>query len=300
MDMKQLRSFTEVARLKQFTEAADRLHLSQPAVSAQIRALERELGAELLERTTKRVRLTGKGKLFYSYAVRMLELERTAIEKLSASSDHVITLGASTIPSSYLLPPILSAYRKEKTDCFFRVLQSDSRTAVSQVLDGTVDFSVVGEVPDTSALITREVYRDLLLIITPVNAHYMSLKHNGASLQELFQEPVILRENGSGTQKNFDRFLEKHHIQRENLHVAACVNDLEAIRKMLVAGMGISMMSACAVKDLIGSGQVLAYQMKEEVSRCFSIAWRKNRTLTREERDFITYLEKNMAAGPGI
>lgn len=294
MDTKQLRSFVEVARLRQFTEAAGRLHLSQPAVSAQIRSLEKELGTDLLERTTKRVTLTAKGTLFFNYAVRMLELERTALEKLSAASGQVITLGASTIPSSYLLPPILSAYRSEKNGCFFRVLQSDSHTAVSQVLDGTVDFSVVGEVPDSPVLTIREICRDQLLLVTPVNEHYMSLKHHKASLQQLLQEPVILRESGSGTQKNFDRFLDKHHIRKEDLHVAACANDLEAIRKMIVSGMGISMMSACSVRDLADSGQVLTYQMKEEVSRRFYIVWQKRRILTELERDFITYLKKNI------
>ena len=261
MDMKQLRSFVEVARLRQFTEAANRVHLSQPAVSTQIRALERELGVDL---------------------------------KLSDSMGQMITLGASTIPSSYLLPPILSGYRSENAGCFFRVLQSDSHTAVSQVLDGTVDFSVVGEVPDNPALTIREICRDQLLIVTPVNEHYMTLKHHTPSLQQLFQEPVILRESGSGTQKNFDRFLERHHIHKEDLHVAACANDLEAIRKMIVSGMGISMMSACSVRDLAGSGQVLVYQMHEDISRHFYIVWQKKRSLTDSERNFIGYLEKNV------
>ena len=121
----------------------------------------------------------------------MLELERAALEKLSDSMGQMITLGASTIPSSYLLPPILSGYRSENAGCFFRVLQSDSHTAVSQVLDGTVDFSVVGEVPDNPALTIREICRDQLLIVTPVNEHYMTLKHHTPSLQQLFQEPVI-------------------------------------------------------------------------------------------------------------
>ncbi|MCI6698826.1 MAG: LysR family transcriptional regulator [Lachnospiraceae bacterium] len=294
MDMKQLRSFVEVARLRQFTEASNRVHLSQPAVSTQIRALERELGVDLLERTTKRVTLTEKGELFYSYALRMLELEQTALEKLSDSMGQMITLGASTIPSSYLLPQILSGYRSENAGCFFRVLQSDSHTAVSQVLDGTVDFSVVGEVPDNPALTIREICRDQLLIVTPVNEHYMTLKHHTPSLQQLFQEPVILRESGSGTQKNFDRFLERHHIHKEDLHVAACANDLEAIRKMIVSGMGISMMSACSVRDLAGSGQVLVYQMHEDISRHFYIVWQKRRSLTDSERNFIGYLEKNV------
>lgn len=101
MDMKQLRSFVEVARLRQFTEAANRVHLSQPAVSTQIRALERELGVDLLERTTKRVTLTEKGELFYSYALRMLELEQTALEKLRlyGTDDH-----ARRIYNPFLLP----------------------------------------------------------------------------------------------------------------------------------------------------------------------------------------------------
>ena len=118
MDLKQVRSFVEVARVKRFTEAAERLHLSQPAVSAQIRALEKDLGAELLERTTKRVRLTEKGRQFYTYAVRIMELERTAREKMVSPGGHVITLGASTIPSSCLLPPVLASYRRERPDCF--------------------------------------------------------------------------------------------------------------------------------------------------------------------------------------
>lgn len=294
MDLKQVRSFVEVARVKRFTEAAERLHLSQPAVSAQIRALEKDLGAELLERTTKRVRLTEKGRQFYTYAVRIMELERTAREKMASPGGHVITLGASTIPSSCLLPPVLASYRRERPDCFFRVLQSDSQAAVGLVLDGTVDFAVVGDTPEDPALAVRELCRDRLLIVTPVSEHYMGLKHHGAALEQLLEEPVILRENGSGTRKYFDRFLERHGIRREDLNVAACANDLEAVRRMVAGGMGISMMSAFAVQDLIRSGQIIAYQTEEEISRRFCLVWRKKHTLTEDERRFADYLKKHV------
>ena len=125
MDFKQLRSFVTVADCGSFTQAAVRLYTSQPTVSAHIRQLEDELHETLFLRTTKSLAITARGQELYDYAVHVLELQDQLLDAW-AQDEHTIRLGASTIPSAYILPEVLPPFRAQHSDAVFSVLQSDS------------------------------------------------------------------------------------------------------------------------------------------------------------------------------
>ena len=125
MEFKQLEAFVAVVDYGSFSEAARRLYLTQPTISAHIRSLEDELHMKLIIRTTKKTTITAKGYQLYDSAVRMLEIRNNLLENFTGAHKHMIDLAASTIPSSYLLPELLAAFGKTHPDVYFHSIQSD-------------------------------------------------------------------------------------------------------------------------------------------------------------------------------
>lgn len=292
MDFKQLEAFAAVVDYGSFSEAARRLYLTQPTISAHIRALENELKVKLIIRTTKKLTITTKGYQLYDSAVRILHIRNNLLEDFTGSKKHIIDLSASTIPSSYLLPELLAGFGKVCPDVYFHSLQSDSAEAVQKVIDGSVDLGLVGQYIEKEDCCYIPFCQDSLLIAAPVTLHYLKLKEKNASLEELIREPMILREKGSGTKKEMDYFLEKSGISPSDLNVIARMNDLESIKQSIVNGLGISVLSARSVHDLAGTKQILIFPLGDtEIRRNFYIVYSRNRILKPHVRQFIQFTQ---------
>ena len=236
MEFKQLEAFVAVVDYGSFSEAARRLYLTQPTISAHIRSLEDELHMKLIIRTTKKTTITAKGYQLYDSAVRMLEIRNNLLENFTGAHKHMIDLAASTIPSSYLLPELLAAFGKTHPDVYFHSIQSDSSESISRVLDGTVDLALVGQNTRDESCVFIPFCHDELVIATPVTDHYLALKdrETPAIFHDFLKDPIIFREKGSGTKKEMDLFLERTGITTGNLNVIARMNDLESIKSPLL------------------------------------------------------------------
>lgn len=290
MDFKQLEAFAAVVDYGSFSEAARRLYLTQPTISAHIRALENELKVKLIIRTTKKLTITTKGYQLYDSAVRILHIRNNLLEDFTGSKKHIIDLSASTIPSSYLLPELLAGFGKICPDVYFHSLQSDSAEAIQKVIDGSVDLGLVGQYIEKDDCCYIPFCQDSLLIAAPVTPHYLKLKERNATLEELIREPMIVREKGSGTKKEMDFFLEKSGIAPSDLNVIARMNDLESIKQSIVNGLGISILSARSVQDLAGTKQILIFPLGDtESRRNFYIVYSRNRILKPHVRQFIQF-----------
>lgn len=211
MDFKQLQSFISVVRCKSFTEAAEELGISQPTISTHIRILEEELNSRLIVRTAKSFEVTPRGTELFECAQNILKLRDDMINRWNGHDSKVIRLGVSTIPSAYILPEILPTFGKSHEDIYFVVTQSDSRGIIDAVHKGSYELGLVGMKTDDEQLVFRKFYQDRLVMIAPVNDYFLEMKDTGSfSLEEVLQEqPVILREQGSGTGKSASAFLEK-------------------------------------------------------------------------------------------
>ena len=292
MDFKQLEAFASVVDYGSFSEAARRLYLTQPTISAHIRALENELKVKLIIRTTKKLTITTKGYQLYDSAVRILHIRNNLLEDFTGSKKHIIDLSASTIPSSYLLPELLAGFGKICPDVYFHSLQSDSAEAIQKVIDGSVDLGLVGQYIEKDDCCYIPFCQDSLLIAAPVTPHYLKLKEKNATFEELIREPMIVREKGSGTKKEMDFFLEKSGIAPSDLNVIARMNDLESIKQSIVNGLGISILSARSVQDLAGTKQILIFPLGDtESRRNFYIVYSRNRILKPHVRQFIQFTQ---------
>ncbi|MBQ1579673.1 MAG: LysR family transcriptional regulator, partial [Firmicutes bacterium] len=150
MESKMLRSFIAVVDSGSFTKAAEKTYTSQPTVSAHIKALEEELGVQLIARDTKNLRVTQKGKELYDCACQMLALQQNMLDKWAGEEQNGIRIGVSTIPSAYILPALLEGFCKEHPDVPVSIHQSDSEAIEEAVEKGTFDLGFVGEKPGVS------------------------------------------------------------------------------------------------------------------------------------------------------
>lgn len=295
MEFKQLEAFVAVVDYGSFSEAARHLYLTQPTISAHIRSLEDELHMKLIIRTTKKTTVTAKGYQLYDSAVRMLDIRNNLLENFTGAHKHMIDLAASTIPSSYLLPELLAAFGKAHPDVYFHSVQSDSAESISRVLDGTVDLALVGQNTRDESCIFLPFCYDELVLATPVTDRYLSLYSHlpdePVSFRDFAKDPIIIREKGSGTKKEMDLFLEKNGIIPGNLNVVARMNDLESIKKSIVNGLGISILSSRSVTDLQKTKQILVFPLGEPThKRSFYIVYSKNRILKPYVKQFIQFV----------
>ena len=295
MEFKQLEAFVAVVDYGSFSEAARRLYLTQPTISAHIRSLEDELHMKLIIRTTKKTTVTAKGYQLYDSAVRMLDIRNNLLENFTGAHKHMIDLAASTIPSSYLLPELLAAFGKAHPDVYFHSVQSDSAESISRVLDGTVDLALVGQNTRDESCVFLPFCYDELVLATQVTDRYLSLYRHlpdePVSFRDFAKDPIIIREKGSGTKKEMDLFLEKNGIIPGNLNVVARMNDLESIKKSIVNGLGISILSSRSVTDLQKTKQILVFPLGEPThKRSFYIVYSKNRILKPYVKQFIQFV----------
>ena len=256
MEFKQLEAFVAVVDYGSFSEAARRLYLTQPTISAHIRSLEDELHMKLIIRTTKKTTITAKGYQLYDSAVRMLEIRNNLLENFTGAHKHMID-----------------------PDVYFHSIQSDSSESISRVLDGTVDLALVGQNTRDESCVFIPFCHDELVIATPVTDHYLALKDRETPtiFHDFLKDSIILREKGSGTKKEMDLFLERTGVTTGNLNV--------------INGLGISILSSRSVNDLQRTKQILVFPLEEAAhKRSFYIVYSKNRILKPHVKQFVQFV----------
>ena len=294
MEFKQLQSFVEVVNHQSFTKAADKLFISQPTVSAHITQLEDELNTKLILRTTKSISLTEKGEEVYDYATKILGLKSRMLESCSMQPKNIIHIGASTIPSAYILPNILQEFGTITPDTYFSIYQNDSQGIIDGLKEGLFDIGMIGMKPEDEEIQCIPFCQDNMIIITPVNDHFLELKYNNNyTIRDLLNEPIIMRETGSGSKKTADMFLEKLGIHDSDINIIARINDQEAIKNMVANGLGISIISELAVKNLLAEKRVLGFPFDKKYSgRQIYLIYRKDYTLSNQIKDFFKFAKK--------
>ena len=300
MEFKQLESFAAVVRLNSFTKAAESLYISQPTISTHIRALEEELGTRLIMRTTKNIEVTAEGMKLYDYSVNILELRDRMVNECSSAGRQIIHLGASTIPSAYILPEVLPAFGKQNPNAFFVIHQSDSKGVVDGLGDGIYDVGLIGMPSEKDSVICTPFCKDRMVLITPVTEEYQNMYAADVPPEEVLRRsPVILREKGSGSKKSADFFLEQAGLSDEQLQVTARVNDPEAIKNLVAGGLGVSIISKRAAKNFLREKRILAFELPHRAdTRDLYVTCRRDQADRGIVREFVEFITRYYANGP--
>ncbi len=294
MDFKQLEVYKNVVDCGSFSEAAKKLYITQPTVSAHLRQLEEELNTPLIERTTKSVRITDEGRRFYEYACRLIDMRNETLLAFRQQNKNHIRLGASTIPTSYMLPDVLSAYKDRYPESSFEIWEGNSHKIIDRLLNGSLDLGIASTPLKKEFCACEAFYKDELIIAAPANAHFEALKEKGVSpVRLLSTEPVIMRESSPSSMKEADKIIHKMGLSSLDIKIAAKMNDLEAVKHSISAGMGISILPEIAVADMIQAGKVIPFSLGEfQTFRTFYLLYPKNQVQSSELKSFLRFLRK--------
>ncbi len=294
MDFKQLESFVTVVKYKSFTKAAQHLFISQPTISSHIQSLEEELNSQLIIRTTKSIDITPRGWELYECASNILSLRDNLVKNWTSGSKKIIQLGVSTIPSAYIIPEILPEFGKHFPDIYFNVHQNDSQGIIDAMNNGQYDVGMIGMPCESKTLTSIPFFRDEMVMITPVNDYFLKLKEKPAITAEMItQQPIIMRENGSGTRKRADYFLDNIGLNPENLNIVARINDPESIKNLTASGLGISFVSKKAAQNFVNEKRLLAFDLpKPLATRTFFIVTHKNFISKSYVEQFVQFAQR--------
>lgn len=245
MNLKRLQAFLLVADLRSFSEAAERSDVTQSAISRQIQSLEEELGTPLMTRQAGRIELTPAGRLLYERARRWVGEWDELVGQCAAMRNQwsgVLRIGASTIPSVYMLPRSIKAFRSAYPHVELSIVTETSGDIIRRLAAGQIDVAIVGSLPASPAFEVREIADDQLVMIGASEEPPL------LSLADLTKRPFILREAGSGTREALIALLGSQGLSLSNLMIAAEVNSTEAAMAMAEAGVGITVVSSYALR----------------------------------------------------
>lgn len=282
MDLHKLAVYCKVIELKSFTKAAKAMFLSQPTISEHIRALEQETGQHLIDRLGREINTSEPGKILYSYARKMLRLQEEALGAMGHYSGNLagrIAIGAGTIPGAYVLPEKIGAFKKIYPDITITLRIAGSRNIAGEILTGELEMGILGAQWRENGLIWQELFNDELILA--VAADHPWAKQRKITLEQLTEEPFIMRDHSSGTRRAVTQILEQHGLNPAHLNVVAEMGTTEAIRQSIKAAIGISILSSQAVKDDIAYGSLVEVTIQGlKMIRPFYMVTRKNQTLS--------------------
>jgi DNA-binding transcriptional LysR family regulator len=287
---RRLQVFHTVARLLSFTKAAEALHMTQPAVTFQVRQLEEYFNTRLFDRTHNRIALTEAGKRAFEYADRIFGLYtemENAVRELTGEIAGVLIIGASTTIAEYMLPALLGDFKSKHPDVSIRLKVSNTEGIVSMVESNTIDLGVV-EAPVSNRNLVVELCRmDELVVITPPG-HPLARKEV-VPVAAVAQYPYICREEGSGTREVILDYLLENGISGTDLDTILEVGSPEAIKGAIEAGMGISILPSLTVTKELALGTLAAVPLDPPVCRPFSFVHQKQKFRMRAMDELLSF-----------
>jgi DNA-binding transcriptional LysR family regulator len=286
LDLEKLRVFAVVAEHEHFSRAAEALCVSQPAVSTQVRELERQLGVVLFERHGRGVRLTAAGRLVQGYARRLHELSQgldDAVADYRTGGRQRLRVGASTTPGSYLLPSILRLFYGRHPSTHVTVEIANTALIVKLLHDGDLSLALLGESVHDSQVVTEPWLPDSLCLIVPPGHRWI-----GATVcaLDLAHETLIGREPGSATDDVITRSLAQ---TGSALDYGLVLSDTQAVKQAVMNGLGVAFVSRCAVNDDLAQGRLGECLVEGlTIERTFQLATRRGSCLTEAEQAFLS------------
>ncbi|PYN56222.1 MAG: LysR family transcriptional regulator [Candidatus Rokuibacteriota bacterium] len=296
MDLRRLEIFAKVAELGSFSRAAEALFLTQPTISEHIRALEDELGVQLLDRLGRGAAPTRAGELMLGYARRMLTLAREARQALDQFQGRMsgqLVVGGSTIPGEYLLPGLIGQFRTKYPDISISLLIGSSRQVATWVDDGRAEVGVVGARPGPRTLQARELMVDELVVVVPGDHPWAGRK--SVTLADVKGEPLIVGEQGSGSREALENALGEVSADLSAFRVVSEIGSTQAIKQAVRSGVGITLMSRRAVEDECRARLLACVKLKDlKVSRSFYLVIHRERSRSPLAQAFVEFVESQM------
>jgi DNA-binding transcriptional LysR family regulator len=290
---RRLQVFHTVARLLSFTKAAEALHMTQPAVTFQVRQLEEYFNTRLFDRTHNRISLTKVGETVYKYAAQIFERYsemENAVKELTGDVSGILMVGASTTIAEYMLPALLGDFKKKYPDVRIRLKVSNSDGIVSMVEDNSIDLGVVEAPVNNKSLAVELCKMDQLVAVVPPDHPFAN--EDEISAQKLFEDAYICREEGSGTRDVITEYLEQHGIAACGINTVMELGSPESIKGAIASGMGISILSRATLHKELELGTLKAISVNPPLARPFSFVHQKQKFRLRAMDELLNFARK--------
>ena len=298
---RRLQVFHTVARLLSFTKAAETLHMTQPAVTFQVRQLEEHFNTRLFDRTHNRISLTEAGKRVFEYSDHIFELYSEmehAVREMTGDVSGILMIGASTTIAEYMLPALLGDFKKKYPDVNLQLKVSNSDGIVHMVENNVIDLGVV-ESPVLNKNLVVEVCRvDQLVAVVSPN-HPLAGKDT-VTIGELLEYPYICREEGSGTREVISEYMTEQGIHNGQVHLTMELGSPESIKGAVEAGMGVSIISSATVQKELKLGTLVPLTLVPALERPFSFVHQKQKFRHRAMDELLEFARSYCKAHPKV
>lgn len=287
---RRLQVFFSVARFLSFTKAAESLHMTQPAVTFQVRQLEEYFNTRLFDRTHNKISLTEAGKRVYEHAGKIFEIYselENSVRELTGEISGVLILGASTTVAEYMLPALLGDFKAKFKDVNIRLKVSNTDGIVAMVENNVIDLGVV-EAPVHNKNLAVEVCRtDRLVAIAPPG-HELA-KQESIPVATILNYPFICREEGSGTRDVIADYVREAGVDPGQLNIIMELGSLEAIKGAVEAGIGVGIVSRATLSKEIKLKSLEVIELDPPLERPFSFVHQKHKFRQRAMDELLEF-----------
>jgi DNA-binding transcriptional LysR family regulator len=297
MDTRQLAAFCTVVERRSFSQAAERLGVTQPAVSLQVRALEKRLGTQLLDRSGRRVEPTEAGWRLYRGAQRMLALEDQLLSEVAATAEGELrgdlVLGASTGPAAIAIPVVLCEFQLAHSGVRVFLTVSDTHTVVERVAARELELGIVGASRRHRGVRFEPFFSDQVILACPPGHRFAG---RTVTLDELRDETLILMQEGAGVRQILEDSLRRLGVRLRDLDVRLELGLQESVRRAVEAGYGVTFISRTAIESDLEAGTLAEARVEGlEATREISLASAAGRARTRVADAFVTFARERLA-----
>ena len=293
----QLSIFHTVARVGSFTGAAAELDISQPAVSIQVKQLERSLQTTLLSRLRRGVVLTDTGEAVYGYTKRIFSLAedmRYAIQDIKGLAAGRLTIGSSSTPGECILPLVIGIFHSRYPNVEVSLAISNTQTVVDQILNRQLDFGMAGAPVDHNGLVSFPYAKDEVVLVSSA-AHPLARSRH-VRIADIDGQPFVMREPGSATRKAAEDSLAETGIQ---VKVAMELGSNEAVKRATAAGLGLGVLSKFSVGPDVAAGYLRVLRVSGwKCERPLTVFYRGDGHISTVQRAFLTLLETERPLPP--
>ena len=295
ISLQQLEALLFLVTEGNFSRAAKKMHLSQPSLTKHIANMEAILGMTVVRREKTGVVLTPEGKIVFDLAARILKLRDEAGGKIAGmqqNEDGNIAIAASTIPATYILPHVLSRFRRANMGIRITVQSADSEEVLNMILNGEKELGIIGKRPSRGKLEAEPLWQDRLVLTVPAGHRWTG--RPSVSLPELMEEPFIIREKGSGTREILERYLkEKANTDLAKFRIAADFGSSEAVKEAILAGLGVSILSIRAMSRELKLNLLQEVPVEDwRIERSFYLIFRRPFNILRHHQLFLDFIRE--------
>lgn len=294
MNLHALRLFHEIALTGSVTRASEALKISQPAITAQVKKLEKELGLVLLKPQGRGVALTDAGETAALLAKRLFaveqQIEQYARDYASGLNGR-IRVAATYLPAHFLMPAWIAMFKRQYEQVEMNIITTNSSEALGKLLQGEVDLAIYGGLPEDNpdTIGTEHLFRDELWFVVAPGHRYAN---QSIQLEDMMREPFVMREEGSSTRARLLSLCRTYNAPSPR--IALQFNGLHEAIRAVIAGYGANFVSSLAVREHVERGELCRVNVKDvHLENTIAIWTRKNEPLSAAAQHFIDTIRKS-------